>query len=166
MSLKQALINNYYSRKRGNDSESESDSDNDSVYLPSKSKRIYDQPMSWTRVKKVESIFIQRMTIFDVEKDMENDKFLKQIRKNAAREPGILIFDPENFKDSKDDLNFARHNLSRQQLLEYAKVASSIRRAISLKVSRMYEESKDHQHNSQIEMIDPSLFSSFKLMNK
>ena len=38
MSLKQALLSNYYKRKSGNVNESESSSDDESVYLPSKSK--------------------------------------------------------------------------------------------------------------------------------
>ena len=61
---------------------------------------MYDTPMSWTRVKDIETAVNQRVTIFDVEKDMESDKYLKLVRKNAAREPGILVFDPESFKDT------------------------------------------------------------------
>jgi len=76
MSLKQAILNNYYKGKTGSDSESGNDSDNASVYLPSKSKRLYDTPMSWTRVKNVEQAVIQRAMVFDVEQDLQTDKNL------------------------------------------------------------------------------------------
>ena len=52
-SLKQAVIGNFFKSKSGANSDVDSSSDNESVYLPSKTKRIYDQPMSWTRVKEV-----------------------------------------------------------------------------------------------------------------
>ena len=39
----------------------------------------------------------QRVAVFDVEKDLKSDKALKQIRKDVAREPEELIFDPEAF---------------------------------------------------------------------
>ena len=97
---KQPLLHNYFKRKSGDASGSESSSDEESLYAPSKSKRMYDTPMSWTRVKNIETAVNQRVTIFDVEKDMESDKYLKLVRKNAAREPGILVFDPESFKDT------------------------------------------------------------------
>ena len=70
MSLKQALLSNYYKRKSGNVNESESSSDDESVYLPSKSKSMYDQPMSWTRVKNIKLAVNQRVTIFDIERDL------------------------------------------------------------------------------------------------
>lgn len=77
MSFKQAILSNYYKNKLGSESESENDSDNESVYLPSKSKRIYEQPMSWTRVKNVEQAVNQRAMIFDVEQDLLTDRNLK-----------------------------------------------------------------------------------------
>ena len=76
MSFKQAILNNYYKKRTGSESESGNDSDNESVYLPSKSKRLYDTPMSWTRVKNVEQAVNQRAMIFDVEQDLQTDKNL------------------------------------------------------------------------------------------
>ena len=67
MSLKQSIINNFYKRKGQKQSDSESESDDDPVYLPSKQKRIYEQPMFWTRVKSIEIAASQRVTLFDVE---------------------------------------------------------------------------------------------------
>ena len=102
MSLKQSIINNFYKRKSKKQSDSESESDDDPVYLPSKQKRIYEQPMFWTRVKSIEIAASQRVTLFDVEQDLLMDKNLKQIRKDSVREPGTLMFDPESFKDTAD----------------------------------------------------------------
>ena len=53
MSLKQALLSNYYKSKNSKSSDSDNDSGGESIYLPSKSKSLYDQPMSWTRVKNI-----------------------------------------------------------------------------------------------------------------
>ena len=65
--MKQSILNNFFKRKGGADHESGEDSDDGSVYLPSKSKRMYETPMSWTRVKNLEQAVNQRVTIFDVE---------------------------------------------------------------------------------------------------
>ena len=54
MKLKQSILNNFYKRTGGGSSDEGENSDNESVYLPSKSKRMYDTPMSWTRVKEVQ----------------------------------------------------------------------------------------------------------------
>ena len=56
MKAKQAVLNNYYKRKGKGSSDESSDSgaEHESVYVPSKSKRMYEQPMAWTRVKEVQ----------------------------------------------------------------------------------------------------------------
>ena len=36
--------------------------------------------------------------IFDIEEDLKSDKTLKQIRKAAIREAGVLLFDPDHYK--------------------------------------------------------------------
>ena len=56
MKAKQAVLNNYFNRKgKGSSDESDdSGADRESVYVPSKSKRMYKQPMAWTRVKEVQ----------------------------------------------------------------------------------------------------------------
>ena len=79
--------------------------------MPSKSKKLYDQPMSWTRVKNIDLAVNQRVTVFDVEKDLSSDKALKKIRKDINREPTALVFDPESFSNDQGQLSFARHTL-------------------------------------------------------
>lgn len=54
MNLKQSILNNFFKRKNKEESDPESSSNDDSEYIPSKTKRIYDQPMCWTRVKNIE----------------------------------------------------------------------------------------------------------------
>ena len=46
-----------------------------------------------------------------------------------------MLFDPEEFKDSHDQLTTARYRLNEDELFEYAKTASKIRREISRKVN-------------------------------
>jgi hypothetical protein len=45
---------------------------------------MYPTPMAWTRVKDIKAAVNQRVTIFDVEEDLNADKTLKQIRKSAV----------------------------------------------------------------------------------
>ena len=70
---------------------------------------MFDQPMYWTRVKNVEQAVNQRVTIFDVEEDLQAEKNLKQIRKGSVRNLGTILFDPETFKDLTDQLTIANH---------------------------------------------------------
>ena len=85
MEAKQTVLNQYFRQKRQQGSSSEEGSAEESVFVPSKTKRLYDQPMSWTRVKSIELAVSQRVTVFDVEKDLASDKTLKRIRKDANR---------------------------------------------------------------------------------
>ena len=109
--MKQAILNNFFKRKGNSEHDSDSSSDHDSLYLPSKSKRMYETPMSWTRVKNLEQAVNQRVTIFDVEQDLQTDRNLKQIRKDSVRDTATLLFDPEAFKDDECVLNYTTHKL-------------------------------------------------------
>ena len=66
----------YFKRDGDRDSESQSSSDNESVYVPSKSKRLFSEPKSWTRVRDLSQALEHRITVFDVEKDLSSDKSL------------------------------------------------------------------------------------------
>ena len=63
------------------------------------------------------------------------DKSLKQVRKNSVQEGAPLIFDPETYKSMQDQLTTENHQLGLEQLQEYARGASKIRSAFSLKAS-------------------------------
>ena len=73
------------------------------------------------------------------------DKRLKQVRSVAVRDPIELLFDPESFHEMGEELTIARHTLSREQLLEYGRVATRIRHMISHKHDAPEEESKGEQ---------------------
>ena len=136
MSKKQSILTNFFRSKRSNGSSSSpNQSDEESSYLPSKSRRMFETPMQWTRVKRVTEAADHRMTIFDVEQDIMADKSLKQVRKDAVREVASLLFDPETYKSIQDSLTTESHRVDPKQLLEYAKGASKIRSAFSLKAS-------------------------------
>ena len=77
MSLKQTLLRKFFKKENDGDSESHASSDDESIYLPSKSKKLFSEPKSWTRVQNLSRALNQRVTIFDVEKDLKSDKSLK-----------------------------------------------------------------------------------------
>ena len=55
-----------------------------------------------------------------------------------------MLFDPEDFKDKTDELTIARHSLKEDQLFEFGKMASRIRKEISEKVSQLSEQDRVH----------------------
>ena len=140
MNLKQISLKSFFKRKSGNRSESEASSSDDSEYVLSKQKSKFDHPMSWTRIREVYSTVNKAVSVFDVDDDLNQDKARKAIRKNATRELGELLFDPNTFNDMIDQLTMARYQLEEEELKEYAKLASTIRLEISQKVSALAEE--------------------------
>jgi hypothetical protein len=84
MNLKQPKLSNWFKRSANNKQDSSSDSEDASEYVSSKDKAMYPTPMAWTRVKDIKAAVNQRVTIFDVEEDLNADKTLKQIRKSAV----------------------------------------------------------------------------------
>ena len=143
MNFKQPTLTNFFRRKSGDNQESGSESDEVSEYVPSKSKSMYGQPMYWTRVRDVEVAAEQRVSVYDVEQDLQADKSLQQIRKGAVRDLGVVIFDPETFRDQTDQLTFDNYRLSEEQLLEYAKTATRIRSQIKHRAGAQEEEQQD-----------------------
>ena len=88
MNLKQSILANFFKGKkaRGSESESESESDGDSIYLPSKSKRMFDMPMYWTRVKIVKLLATRNRTGQEVA-DLFNVKLqvVRDLNKDSKR---------------------------------------------------------------------------------
>ena len=148
--MKQAILNNFFKRKSSPNQESDDSSDDGSVYLPSKSKRIYETPMSWTRVKFLEQAVNQRVTIFDVEQDLQADRNLKQIRKDSVRDAATLLFDPEAFKDDECALTYTTHKLDQEQLHGYARTATKIRSRLSERAAEMRSASPAPNQASQL----------------
>ena len=53
----------------------------------------------------------QRVTVFDIEKDLEADKVLKAVRAGSTRENGVFLFDPDLWKGKSDELKIAECKL-------------------------------------------------------
>ena len=53
----------------------------------------------------------QRVTIFDIEKDLEADKVLKAVRAGSTRENGVFLFDPDLWKGKSDELKIGECKL-------------------------------------------------------
>ena len=104
---------------------------------------MFSAPMSWTRVKYVHAANISRPRIYDVEEDLKADNSLKAIRKGAVRELGEMLFDPADFKDQADQLRVNDYKLDEDQLLAYAKLATTIRQQIRQRASEAGEEQEE-----------------------
>ena len=52
-----------------------------SQYAPSPQKGAPKLPEMWTRVKSLEQMRHRRITVFDIEKDLDSDKALKAVRR-------------------------------------------------------------------------------------
>ena len=142
MNLKQSTLVNFFRRRGGSDHDSDSDADDVSQYDPSQEEETQATLGYWTRVKDVEVAAVKRMATYDTKKDLDSDRSLQQIRKGAVRNLGHIIFDPETFKNETDTLTLANYRLNDKQLLDYAKMATQTRSAISRRVSTMVEEQK------------------------
>ena len=69
----------------------------------------------------------QRITAFDIEKDLDTDKVLKAVRKGSTRENGDFLFDPDLWKGKTEELTIDKYKLSEDELRLYGKTATEIR---------------------------------------
>ena len=85
------------------------------------------RPLQWTRVKSMSQMQNQRLTLYDGDKDLVWDKNLKTIRKEASKNDGEFIFDPESLK--KDSITFTEdeHRLSQDELRTFGMLATELR---------------------------------------
>ena len=70
-----------------------SDSHNEQ-FVPEESKKQKPQ-IFWTRVKSIEQMKNQRLTVYDAFKDLDFDKNLKSIRREVNQMQGKMMFDPD-----------------------------------------------------------------------
>ena len=80
--------------------------------------------------------------IFDIEMDFQKDRLNQAIRQSAVRETLPFLFEPDDFRENRSELTAANYQLSEAQLLERAKLATTIMRAISERVRDLDEEEK------------------------
>ena len=45
-----------------------------------------------------------KISVFDIKKDIEADKVLKQVRKGAVRNQGGILFDPDSWRGRNGEL--------------------------------------------------------------
>ena len=155
MKLHQLSLKNFFQRKK-RQSESDSDPDDESEYAPSKQKQMFSAPMSWTRVKDVHAADLSRLRIYDVEEDLKADKSLKQVRKQAVRERGELLFDPEDFREQADQLRVDDYKLGEDQLFAYAKLATTIRKRIRSRAAEAEPEEVEEEKEPAVTGSGPS----------
>ena len=106
---------------------SDDDSDDASVYTPSPQKASTKLPEMWTRVKNRDQMSHQRITVFDIEKDLDTDKVLKAVRTGSIRDGGEILFDPDLWKGKDDELTIDGCKLPEAELRTYAKIATEVR---------------------------------------
>ena len=94
--------------------ESPQQSESDSEYFPSPKKSDLKLPEMWTRVKSRNQPVNQRITVFDIEKDLNTDRVLKQVRKGATTFQGSILFDPDEWKGKDQELKLDQHRLSHE----------------------------------------------------
>ena len=66
--------------------------------------------------------------IYSAEEDLKFDRKLKVIRKELDQARGEFTFDPDDFKDVASGFKEEAYRLPEQGLLEYAKVATQLRK--------------------------------------
>ena len=94
MKSKQSTLNRFLKRNDRPDSASSSSSSEESAYLPSKEKRKYAAPMSWTRERDVYKEQHNRMSVFDVEDDLKRNVHKKTVRNLIDNGDLQFSFDP------------------------------------------------------------------------
>ena len=121
---------------------SSSESDEESQYTPSPHKAVTKIPEMWTRVKNRDQMSHQRISAFDIEKDLDTDKVLKAVRTGSTRDNGEILFDPDLWKGKDAELTIDKCKLPEDELRAYAILATEIRQKFQDKVDDSIEERK------------------------
>ena len=84
----------------------------------------------------------QRISAFDIEKDLDTDKVLKAVRTGSTRDNGEILFNPDFWKGKDDELTIDKCKLPEDELRTYAILATEIRQKFQDKVDDSREERK------------------------
>ena len=71
--------------------------------------------------------------VYQAAEDLRFDKTLKTIRKELDSAGGQFVFDPDDFKDAAAAFEVESHRLPEEGLLEYARLATQLRRQFAQK---------------------------------
>ena len=85
----------------------------------------------------------EAITVFDIEKDLAADKVIKKVRKDASRENGAILFDPDSWKGLDHELKLDRHKLSEDELRKYAILATEIRQKFKTRAQAFHQARKE-----------------------
>ena len=145
--------------------EAEESPSSDSSSSSEEVKQSRAQPLQWTRVKSLEMIKSQRVMVYKAAEDLKFDKSLKTIRKEMDQSRGEFVFDPEDFKEVAKSFEEESYRLPEEGLLEYAKLATKLRRRFTEKAEaarvRLAALLADGEEEKVI--VEPKLYrSSFK----
>ena len=89
---------------------------------------------------------------------MKWDKTLQAIRKGTTKDLGEIMFDPDSYKGEDDQLTIQDNQLSDDQLLDYARRATSLRRLFIEKSKTMSEGEEAQERQVQ---VDSSLYEVY-----
>jgi len=137
---------------------SDSGSDEESVYTPSPQKGVPKIPEQWTRVVNRDRMSHDKILIWDIEKDLADDKVRKVVRARSTIDVGEVLFDPDSWKGKDGELKIDKHKLDEDQLRKYAIMATKVRQKFKAKIGSNeakgennkdseVEESKEQVHN-------------------
>ena len=124
---------------------SDSEPDIESEYHPTPQKSALKVPDQWTRVKSLHQMIHDSNRVFDIEKDLDADRVLKQVRKGAVREQGAILFDPDAWKGRDEELKMDKCKLSEDELRTYAKVATEIRQKLKVSAESSWENDRGNR---------------------
>ena len=83
---------------------------------------------------------MQKVVVFEAEKDLSFDKNLKAIRRELNVETGDLVFDPESLKDVAKDFRVEAYRLSEEELHAWGVRASKLRQQFTEKAAVAMKE--------------------------
>ena len=64
---------------------------------------------------------------FNIEVDVQRDVDIDLVKKNLKLDSISLLFDPDEYKDKKDELTIERQSLSIEELQEFAMLSTRLR---------------------------------------
>ena len=112
----------------------------DSSSVNSDEDKPRGKPLMWTRVKSLAQIKSQKVMVYDAGEDLKFDRTLKVIRKELEHDRGEFVFDPADFKEAAASFDEESYRLPRDGLLEYAVLATRLRRHFTQKADAAREE--------------------------
>ena len=109
----------------------------------------------WTRVIPLRDFNAENIKLYDLRKDLEQDRQLKLIRQLTSSTNGRAIFDPDAYRNSDYNFNVDSHKLTEDQLREYAQIITQIRRELSQKAAEAILNSESDEEESDAEVVEP-----------